>query len=66
MLIKQIIEVFDLLDDSRVNGQKVKVVGRIGMTHTVVDVTKLECRPGDKAVMDVDPINVKGIQKIYR
>ena len=24
MLIKQIIEVFDLLDDSRVNGQKVK------------------------------------------
>lgn len=50
----------------RIGGQKVKIVGRIGMTHTVVDVTKLECRPGDKAILDVDPVNVKGLRKVYR
>jgi len=49
----------------KVNGQRVRVVGSIGMMHTIVDVTNLDCRVGDKAVMDVDPVNVKGLTRIY-
>ncbi|MGM9522432.1 MAG: alanine racemase [Oscillospiraceae bacterium] len=50
----------------KIGGQRVKVVGEIGMMHTIVDVTKLNCRVGDPAIMDVDPVNVKGLVRIYR
>ena len=50
----------------KIGGQRVKVVGDIGMMHTVVDVTKLDCRVGDVATMDVDPVNVKGLPRAYR
>jgi len=50
----------------RINGQRVPVVGKIGMTHTIVDVTKLDCRAGDIAVMEVDPVNVKALPRVYR
>jgi alanine racemase len=50
----------------KIGGQRVKVLGEIGMTHTIVDVTKLDCRVGDVAVMDVDPVNVKGLSRLYR
>ena len=50
----------------KVNGQRAKVVGSIGMMHTIVDVTKIECRVGDSAIMDVDPVNVKGLPRVYK
>ena len=49
----------------RINGQKVRIVGGIGLQHTVVDVTNLDCAVGDLAVMDVDPVNVKGLPLQY-
>jgi alanine racemase len=50
----------------KINGQRVRIVGKIGMTHTIVDVTKLDCRAGDIAVMEADPLNVKAIPRVYR
>ena len=50
----------------KIGGQRVKVVGDIGMMHTVVDVTKVDCRVGDVASLDVDPVNVKGLPRVYR
>ncbi len=49
----------------RINGERVRIVGEIGMMHTVVDVTKLDCHVGDAAIMDVDPVNVKGLARLW-
>jgi len=50
----------------RINNQKARVLGSIGLMHTMVDVTKIDCTVGDIAVLDVDPVNVKGLPIIYR
>lgn len=49
----------------RIAGQKVRIVGNIGLTHTIVDVKNVDCKVGDIAVMDVDPVNVKGLPITY-
>ncbi len=49
----------------RVNGKRAKVLGNIGMMHTLIDVTDIECSVGDIAIMDVDPVNVKGLPREY-
>ena len=57
MLIKQIIEVFDLLDDSRVNGQKVK-----DFLLSIRPDTEIEVKPlkGPKGVTDMIKVWIKG------
>jgi len=50
----------------RINGQKASVLGSVGLLHTIVDVTNIDCTVGDIAVMDVDPVNVKGLPIVYR
>ncbi len=50
----------------KIGAQRVKIVGEIGMMHTILDVTDLPCRVGDVVTMDVDPVNVKGLHRIYR
>lgn len=50
----------------RINGQRAKVLGNVGMLHTLVDVSKIECTVGDIAIMDVDPVNVKGLPRYYK
>lgn len=49
----------------RINGQRAKVIGSIGMLHTLIDVTKINCTVGDIAILDVDPVNVKGLPRDY-
>ena len=39
----------------KVNGQRANVLGKVGMMHTIIDVTKIDCTVGDKAILDVDP-----------
>ena len=51
---------------ARVNGQRARVIGSVGMMHTLIDVTKIDCTVGDVAVLDVDPINVKGLPREYK
>ncbi len=50
----------------KIGSKKVKIVGQIGMMHTILDVTDIECRVGDIVTMDVDPVNVKGLPRVYR
>jgi len=50
----------------RVNGQKARVLGSVGLMHTMVDVTNIDCTVGDIALLDVDPVNVKGLPIVYR
>ena len=49
----------------RVNGQKAHVLGSVGLLHTMIDVTDIDCTVGDIAVLDVDPVNVKGLPIEY-
>jgi alanine racemase len=50
----------------RINGARARVLGNVGLLHTVVDVTKIDCTVGDIALLDVDPVNVKGLPILYR
>jgi alanine racemase len=50
----------------KINGQRARVIGDVGLMHTLADVTNIECTAGDKAIMDVDPVNVKGLARMYR
>ena len=49
----------------RVNGQKAKIVGHIGLMHTIADVTDISCNVGDRATMDVNPVDVKKLPVTY-
>ena len=66
------LRLFDLIRNRRrhhyvkINGQRAKVLGNIGMLHTIADVTKIDCTVGDLAVMDVDPVCVKGLPRFYK
>lgn len=48
----------------KINGHHAKVLGHIGMTHTVCDITNIPCDIGDKAELDVSPLYVA--PDIYR
>jgi len=50
----------------KINNQKARVLGSVGLMHTMVDVTKVDCTVGDIALLDVDPVNVKGLPIMYR
>ena len=45
----------------RVNGKKARVLGQIGMTSLVLDVTRCNASPGDSALLEVDPRYIRGI-----
>lgn len=49
-----------------VNGCRCRVLGHVGMVHTAIDVTGLGCQLGDKVVMQVNPLNVKGLKVHYK
>ena len=49
-----------------VNGKKARVLGHIGMVNTVIDVTNIDCAPGDMARLEINPLLAKGIEVEYR
>lgn len=49
-----------------VNGKKCRVLGHIGMLHTVIDVTKCDCKLGDMAVLNINPILLRGMDIVYK
>lgn len=49
-----------------VNGHKCRVLGHISMVHTIVDVTDINCAVGDKVILQVNPLLVKGLKIQYR
>jgi len=42
------------------------VLGHVGMLHTVVDVTKVNVKQGDRAIVDIKPTQVRGMEIVYR
>lgn len=49
-----------------VNGKKCRVLGHIGMLHTCVDVTDIQCGLGDTAVFEIKPLMLKGIETAFQ
>ena len=41
-----------------INGSRARILGHIGMTHTVCDVTDIPCNIGDIAAFEINPIYV--------
>ena len=50
----------------RIGDQKARVVGPIGATETLLDVTNMRCSAGDLATFDIDPIFAKGFVREFR
>jgi len=48
------------------NGKRVRVLGHVGLAHTALDVTEIECAVGDLASFDVSPLMVdSAIPRVY-
>ena len=47
-------------------GHRCPVVGQIGMLHVAVDVRRVACKAGDRAVLSINPLHVKGMKIQYR
>ena len=50
----------------RVNGQRVRVLGALGATETLLDVTGVKCTEGDTVTFDLDPLYARGFRREYR
>lgn len=50
----------------RVNGKNVAVLGRVALTHMMLDVTNVECNIGDEVTIPISPLMVADhIERIY-
>ena len=45
----------------RVGNRECRVLGRIGMNATVIDVTDCPCRPGDPVRVELSPVRLRGL-----
>ena len=50
----------------QIGGHKAKLLGPVGATQIIVNVTKVRCSAGDLATFDIDPMFAKGFVKEYR
>lgn len=48
-----------------INGSRARVIGHVGMLHTVADVTKIDCAPGDTATFEINPLLTGNIDRTY-
>ncbi len=49
-----------------INGKRCAVLGHVGMLHTVVNVTKVNCQLGDIATLEINPTVVRGMEIRYQ
>jgi len=50
----------------RVCGQRVRLLGPIGATETLLNVTNLKCSAGELATFDIDPLFASGFTREFR
>lgn len=50
-----------------VGGKKARILGRVGLTNCVADVTGISCSAGDIATFDINPLFVdSSVERVYR
>lgn len=48
------------------NGKSVAVLGRVAMTHMMIDVTDIDCKVGDEVIIPISPLYVADhVERIY-
>ena len=50
----------------RINGQRARVLGSVGASQILVNVTSLKCSEGDLATFDIEPIFARGFRREFR
>ncbi len=50
----------------RIGNQKVRLLGGIGASETILNVTDVKCSAGDLAVFEIDPMFAKGFEKEFK
>ena len=53
-------------NDVRVGEQRARVLGPVGASETILDVTNMKCAYGDLAVFEMDPLFARGFVIEYR
>ena len=48
-----------------VGGKNCRVLGHVGMVNLVADVTGLEVQPNDEAIVEINPLLVKGMEIVF-
>lgn len=48
-----------------VNGTDCRVLGHVGMVNMVIDVTDCDCKVGDMARVNINPLLLKGVEVVY-
>lgn len=49
-----------------IHGKTCRVLGHVGMLNLVADVTGLKCQPGDLVTIQINPLDLKGMEIEYR
>lgn len=65
-IIAILMEIKKIFKDNRfkvkINGKEYKIIGRIGLCHTTVDITNSDdIKPGDEVILDVPPLLVNEV-----
>ena len=50
----------------RIGDHRVRVLGSIGATETLLNVTNVKCSAGDLAAFDIDPLFARGFTREFR
>lgn len=50
----------------KIGGHKVKLLGGIGASETILNVTDVKCSAGDLATFDIDPMFARGFEREFR
>jgi len=48
-----------------VGGQQARIIGRIRANETAIDLTDIDCKPGDIVTFDIDPIFAQGLERRF-
>ena len=53
-------------NEEQMVGKTCRVLGHVGMLNLVADVTGLKCQPGDLVTIQINPLDLKGMEIEYR
>lgn len=48
-----------------IGGKNCRVLGHVGMVNLVADVTGLEVKPNDEAIVEINPLLIKGVEVVF-
>lgn len=49
-----------------IQGKKCRVLGHVGMVNLVVDLTGLDCQPGEPVIVPINPVLAKGLDVVFQ